>query len=458
MARSTSSLAASSGAAAAPRTDLQQLAERVMGLVKSRVEQAEVYAYDTASTPVDFEANRLKSLETKESRGIALRVVKDGRIGLASTTKLNDPALLVDQAVELAAFGAVATFELPGAINSSEVNVFDAATETLTVERMVALGEEMIELIRAYDSEILCEAGIRRLVENTVILNSRGGSGQYKKSSFAAIIGGQLIRGEDFLSVWEYDSACGPSVDQKALAQAAIRKFELSKHIAVARTRRQPVIFTPRGVASILWGPLSAALSGKAVYQGSSALSEKLGQQVFDPRLSVIEDSTVSGVPSSAPFDDEGVPTRRLPLLENGKVASFYYDLQAAGLAGKESTGNGYRSPESLPGPHTGTIFFEPGDVAFEQMVSGIEEGLIVESVTGNPGNVFSGDFSGNIQGGFKIENGKIAGRVKDTMVAGNIFQDMQQLGGIGSEAEWVYGQAKIHHLLFTELGVSTKS
>src|SRR5688500_14771477 len=138
--------------------DLQQLAEQVLGLVKSRVEQAEVYAYETASTPVDFEANRLKSLETKESRGLALRVVKDGRIGLASTTKLDDPALLVDQAVELAAFGALAKFELLGQIDSTEVNVFEAAAETYTVERMVALGEEMIELIRAYDSEILCEA------------------------------------------------------------------------------------------------------------------------------------------------------------------------------------------------------------------------------------------------------------------------------------------------------------
>jgi PmbA protein len=337
------------------------------------------------------------------------------------------------------------------------VDVFDAAAESISVERMVALGEEMIGLIRAYDSEILCEAGIRRLVETTIILNSRGGSGRYKKSSFACIVGGQLIRGEDFLNVWEYDSACGPTIDQKVLAEKAIDKFELSKTVVTAQTKRQPVIFTPRGVAGILWGPMSVALSGKSVYQGSSALSDKLGQQVFDPRLSVTEDSTVSGVPSSAPFDDEGVPTRRLPLVEKGSVANFYYDLQTAGLAGKESTGNGYRSPESLPGPHTGTIFFDPGDVPLEQMIGGIQEGLIVESVTGNAGNVFSGDFSGNIQGGFKIEKGKIAGRVKDTMVAGNIFQDMKQLGGISSETQWVYGQAKIPHLLFTELGVSTK-
>jgi len=445
-------------------SDLASVAQQVLDLVKSRVEQAEVYAYDTASTPVDFEANRLKSLETKQSRGLSLRVVKDGRIGLAATTKMGDPQLLVDQAIELSAFGAQARFQLPSSISSgasgsgNNVTVFDPAAEALSVEEMVSLGEEMIARIRAYDSEILCEAGVRRLTETTVLLNSRGGQGQYRKSSFALVIGGQLIRGEDFLNIWEYESACGPNIDQKALADAAIRKFELAKHVAKAQTKRQPVIFAPRGVAGILWGPMSAALSGKAVYQGSSALSEKLGQQVFDPRLTIVEDSTYSGVPSSSPFDDEGVPTRRLPLIQDGKVASFYYDLQTAGLAGKESTGNGYRSPESLPGPHTGTIFFEPGDTSIEQMISGIDEGLIVESVTGNAGNIFSGDFSGNIQGGFKIEKGQIAGRVKDTMIAGNIFQDMKQLGGISNVADWIYGQAKIPHILFSELGVSTKS
>jgi PmbA protein len=458
MATTVDKVTAARGGSASP--DLRDVAERVLDLVRGRVEQAEVYGYETGSTPVDFEANRLKSLETKESRGLALRVVKDGRIGLAATTRLDDPQFLADQAVELSPFGAEAKFVLPSKIDdrAGSVNVFDPAVEKLTVEQMVALGEEMIERLRRYDGDILCEAGVRRLTEKTVLLNSFGGQGAYRKSSFTLVVGGQLIRGEDFLSVWEYNSACGPTLNHKALAETAVEKFELAKTVVRAQTKRQPVIFTPRGVAGILWGPLATALSGRAVLQGNSALSDKLGQTVFDPRLSITEDSSTPDVPASSPFDDEGMPTRRLPLIEKGTVANFYYDLQTAGLAGKQSTGNGYRSPESLPGPHVGTVFMDPGDVSLEEMIAGIDEGLIVESVTGNAGNVFSGDFSGNIQGGFKIEKGKIAGRVKDTMIAGNIFQDMKQLGGISSEAEWIFGRAKIPHILFSELGVSTKS
>ena len=90
---------------------------------------------------------------------------------------------------------------------------------------------------------------------------------------------------------------------------------------------------------------------------------------------------------------------------------------------------------------------------------SDLEEGLLVESMTGTfAGNVFSGDFSGNVHIGFKVEHGKIVGRVKDTMVAGNIFADMKVLGGLSDVAEWVGGGVQSPHILFQSLGVSSKS
>ncbi len=437
---------------------LTSIAEQILDLAKGRVEQAEVYAFDTADTPVDFEANRLKALETNESRGVALRVVKDGRVGLATTTRLDELQSLVDTAVELAPFGAEAKFELPSSVTPTAVEVFDPGTEGLGVEEMAELGQEMIDRVLAYDGDILCEAGVRRHLQTTELLNSRGGHASYRKSSYTLIVGGQLIRGQDFLSVWEYESSCAPGLDHRALADAAVRKFDLSKHVEAVTTRRMPVIFTPRGVAFVLLRYLDVALSGRSVLQGSSALSEKRGHDVFDPRLTIVDDSTVSGVPGSAPFDDEGVPTRRLPLIERGVVRNFYYDLQTAGLAGTTSTGNGYRSATSLPSPSTGVLMIEPGEQTFDAMLAGIEEGLLVESTTGSPGNVYSGDFSGNIQGGFKIQHGKLVGRVKNTMVSGNVFTDMKALGGISSDAEWVGGRVMSPYLFFSDLGVSAKT
>lgn len=441
---------------------LDRVAAQLLDRAGGQVEQAEVYAYDTTSTPVDFEANRLKSLETKDTRGIALRVVRHGRIGLATTTRLRATADLdqvVADAVALSAFGAEARFDLPSRIDATPVDVFDPATEAITVEAMVDLGQRMIDHVRAYDGDILCEAGVRRAVETTVILNSRGGHGTYRKSSFALVIGGQLIRGQDFLSIWEYDTRCGIAIDGMALARAAAEKFEVAKPIATVRTGNLPVIFTPRGVASVLLSRFGVSLSGKSVLQGSSALSDKLGTAVFDPRLTIVDDGTISGVPGSSPFDDEGTPTSPLTLIDRGEIRAFYYDRQTAGLAGTATTGHGYRNPESLPGPSTSVVTIAPGTTPLAELIGGIEEGLLVESMTGTfAGNIFSGDFSGNVHVGFKVENGKVVGRVKDTMVAGNVFADMKDLGGLSDTAEWVGGGVRSPHVLFRSLGVSSKS
>ncbi len=440
---------------------LHDLAIQLLDRASGRVELAEVYAYDTTSTPVDFEANRLKSLETKDTRGIALRVVKDGRVGLATTTRLragSDLDQVVADAVALSVFGAEAKFDLPGHIVPTPVTIYDQATSDLTVETMVGLGQEMIDHVRAYDADILCEAGVRRAIESVVLVNSRGGEGAYRKSSYALVIGGQLIRDTDFLSIWEYDTQCGVTIDARALAEAAVRKFEMAKPIAQVRTARMPVIFTPRGVASVLLSRFGVSLSGKSVLQGSSALSEKRCETVFDARLSLADDATISGVSGAAPFDDEGTTTRRLELIRHGVVDAFYYDRQTAGLAGTETTGHGYRGAETLPSPSTSVVCIAPGDTPLSDMIGGIEEGLLIESMTGTfAGNIFSGDFSGNVHIGFKIEHGRIVGRVKDTMVAGNIFADMKDLGGLSDTAEWVGGSVRSPHILFRELGVSAK-
>jgi PmbA protein len=100
-----------------------------------------------------------------------------------------------------------------------------------------------------------------------------------------------------------------------------------------------------------------------------------------------------------------------------------------------------------------------PGSTSVDDLVGGVDEGLLVESMTGTfAGNVFSGDFSGNVHVGFKIEGGKIIGRVKDTMVAGNIFADMKELGGLSDRVEWVGGGVQSPHILFRSLGVASKS
>jgi len=431
--------------------------ELVLDLARRVAQEAEVYSITSTTTPVAFEANRLKQLHTKEVRGLALRVLVNGRIGLASTTRLDQPERLVETALEMARYGAQAYFTLPAQDNLPAVQVYDPALVDLPVEELVSMGQDLIDRVRSCDSTILCDANLKVTAKTISIINSQGARHTVRKTAIAVDIHANLIRGTDMLDVYEGASSCRLAVDLAGLAQKVIARIEQARQIATIPTRPMPVIFTPKGVAMALIQPLKLALSGKVVYQGASPLGDKLGQIVADPRFSLYDDGTVDWAVASTPFDDEGTPCRRTPLIENGRVCNFYYDLQTAGMAGKVSTGNGFRALESLPAPTPTSFLIATGDASLEDMLADIKDGLLVDQTMGAwSGNLISGEFSGNVHLGYRIEGGRLVGRVKDTMVAGNIFQALRELAGIGGEAEWVenvYTPA----LYFKSLGVASK-
>jgi len=435
---------------------MQNLARDILAKAKKIAATAEVFMVTSEETPVVFEANRLKSLQSKESRSISLRIFKDGRIGFASSNK-PDVDGLVRAAVETAQFGAPANFELPGPAAFPAVEIKDSEVEKVSLERMVSLGEEMISALTDHTPEILCEAGITRNTISISIANSSGLEATYDKSAFVVGIEGTVIHGSDMLFVGESESSCHPLLDTTNILNTVKLQLERASTQARVATGNLPVIFTPDGVASALIAPLMAAFNGKIVLEGASPLGNKIGQKVFDKKLNLYDDTTIAFQPSSRPFDDEGVSSRRLPLIEAGIPKNFLYDLKTAAMAHKESTGHGGRGG-GLPSPAPGAFVFDNGDVSPEDMMADIKEGLFIEHVMGaTQGNILGGDFSGNVLLGYKIENGKIAGRVKDTMVFGNVYELLKDIAAIGSDGRWLGGRFFTPSIYCPSLSVSSK-
>jgi PmbA protein len=431
--------------------------EDLLAQAKKSADAAEVFVVSLEETPVQFEANRLKHIQTKQSTSVALRIIKEGRVGYASTTDPNDIKRLVADAAETAQFGVQARFGLPEKTKYPEIAVFDSNVESIPVEKMIALGEELIALITKHTPDIICEAMVAKDIISFKLVNSSGGEASYKKSVFSLSLWGSLIRGMDMLFVGESQSSCHPITTPREVADVVLQQLELAKNQASAPTKQLPVIFTPRGVASAIIPSLAMAFNGKIVLQGASPIGNKLGQRVFDSKLSLWDDPTLAYRPNSRPADDEGVPSQRTPLIEGGRVANFFYDLQTAALANTKSTGNGNRNG-GLPSPSPTTLTIAPGEVSFDDMVSDIKEGLVIEQLMGaEQGNILGGDFSGNVLLGFKIENGKIVGRVKNTMVSGNVYQVLKEGISIGSRAEWVGGFVHTPHIYCPRLSVASK-
>jgi PmbA protein len=118
---------------------------------------------------------------------------------------------------------------------------------------------------------------------------------------------------------------------------------------------------------------------------------------------------------------------KRVPLVKKGEIKNFYYDLQTAGIAGVESTGNGLKvGLQSEPVPGISNLVMREGKVSFKEMIKDISEGIVIDQVLGlGQGNIISGAFSNNVQLGYKIEKGKIVGSKISICFCQKIIKDL---------------------------------
>lgn len=435
--------------------------ERLM----QQAEQAEVFEIQSEATKIGFEANRLKSFEVEETQGVAARVVVDGRLGFAAssdldaTARLNSPKSdkLIANALQSARHGDAIPFRFPGPQPGPLVQVYDAALAALPTDRLIEMGQEVIATVLEAEPEAHVNVDLERRVRRTTIRNSAGTEVTVEKAPLSIVVIVERVRGDDVVVLFEYFTTAVRDEEYRAFAQRIADKLRLAQRAATLASGRMPVLFSPSG-APVLGLPLLLGLNGKNIYRGISPMAGRLGERLFDEKLTVVDDPTLDGRPGSGSHDDEALPRQRRVLVDRGVLRSFIYDLKTAAQAGTEPTGHGERSLFSPPTPSFSNLILEGGNTPLADIIAGIEQGLLVESPLGlGQGNVISGAFSNNLSLAFKIEGGEIVGRVKDVSIAGDIYADLRRVEALSQEAEWVYGGLRLPYILLPELNVVTK-
>ena len=433
--------------------DLEELLDKARKISQG----AEVFHLLHRDEPVHFEANRVKLVETRESSGVALRIIKDGKIGFCSTSDFTDPDGLINKALEMVSFGPEARLGFPSYCGFPQVEVYDADTEAVSMEDMINLGQTAIDRLRAHSPDLLCDAGVAKGVSTVTILNTNGGYATYTKSGFSVFIHGTIVKDTDMLFVSDGESWCRPVLDTSRIEGSIRDQLDLSKSIVPAPVGQVPVVFTPRGLAGAILSPLLSGFSGRTVLQGASPLVGKLDERLLDESFSMWDEPTFPYAPGSRMCDDEGIPTRRLPLIDKGVITSFFYDLQTAAQAGTESTGSAHRGVSSLPSPGSSVVMFGEGDASYGDMIADIKDGLVVERLLGaGQSNILGGDFNANVLLGFRVKAGNVIGRVKNTVISGNVYNVLKSIEAIEKERHWVGGSLMAPALYLNGVSVAT--
>ena len=427
--------------------------DRVLARARGNVDNADALWRRQERTAVAFESGRLKAAGVSEEAGLNLRVVSKGRMGVAGTTAAApDPVALLERARASAELGEMVELAFPDSSPESlpPIPTFFDRTAAASLDDLIRMGKLLVERLARPDCQI--NVAVEREIADTAVGNTAGARGEYRATGIAVAVDITRIAGDDVLMV--YDQHVGADMPGDADLETLVRSVETrltaALKVVTPPEGALPVVFTPAGLAAVVL-PLEQALSGKTVLQGSSPLAGKVGETLFDQRLSIIDDPLTPGRPLSRPVDDECVPSHATGLVEHGKVGRFVYDLETAARARTQSTGNGRRGIFGKPHiGYTNILFYGTDGVGTQYappppyalgggLIGDIDDGLIVDDLIGvGQGNVISGAFSHPVGLAYRVQRGEVTGRVKDAAVAGNVYDLLKKIGGFGADGRWL--------------------
>ena len=369
-----------------------------------------------------FSGKRLMGTNSNSGLGYSMDVIIDGRMGSASANDLDDFDNILARAMEMAHIGSAvhfAAYPAPG--EYVEVQTCCPRTEAITRQELIDAGRAISKGLRAHSRKIHVESGGSRSVSQSLLMTSGGVCHETRSTHWGLHGGGQRTKGTDMLHFgagrgWQ---ELNDLWDPQYIIDRAIRDLTLAKRIVPAPSGHMPLLLDP-GILGAFLSPGTDGINGRTVAMGGSPLADKIGEMILDPVFTIIDNPHRDFSGSASSMDGDGVPTARHTVVDRGVLKMFLYDLDTAAMVGVEPTGNGGCRPRGIE--------ILPGEKTHEELMDSIDEGIYVKGMLGfGQGNIASGDFSANISPGYLVRKGEIVGRVKDTMIAGNLLELMKQ-------------------------------
>ena len=432
--------------------DLQQLAtDIVTKAVKAGATDAEVTIREGDEFSTVVRMGEVEMLKESGSRGMGLRVLVASENGhrVASTSTSDFSAEGVEHLVRGALALAQVTSEDPfaGLADTDEFGKLDGDLELYHEDVYSLETAERIECARRAEAAAL--AADTRITNSDggsfdaasgrkIFANSRGFSGEYRASS-CSISASPIALGKNGEMQRDYWYTYARSLKKLATpesvgieaARRTLRRLDARR----VKTQQVPIVFAPE-IARSLIGAIFDAASGDSIYRGASFFAGKLGEQVADKSVTVIDDHTIVGGYGTSPFDGEGLPSRRTVIVERGVLTNYLLNTYTGRKLGMKSTGNAARGLAGNPGIGSGNLFLVAGSETPQEILGGVQSGLYVTELMGQGVNMVTGDYSRGASGQW-IENGELAYPVQEITIAGNLKDIFRNITAIGNDLEF---------------------
>ncbi len=411
--------------------------EQLMDIARKSADQVELYSRAVSVDSVNFENGKLKDIDSKLLSGVSLRVFKGGKLGIAYTQNLVDREALVQNALVSWQGGVEAGYDLPTTSKLPQLDSYDSAIGKLTNTQMV---DECARVSAAIVARTTSQVNVtaERATLTIRVLNSEGTdlSAQFSRYNCQAAA---LFPGS-YASIAQNQEGRKFEAFPDGMIEYITNTYNAALKEVKPAGGRMNVLFVPMALHALTWR-LREGTNARNIYEKTSRLKDQSGKKVLSEKLTIINEPLNDQLPGARAFDDEGTPCRNLPLFQAGVLKSFYCDLCYGRKLGLSPTGNGFRvDTTTRPVPTLEHLTIRPGDKSFADLIGMMKKGIIVGGAIGaHSGNILNGDYSIGLAPGIYVDNGVIAGRVKDAMVAGNVYETMQNVLAIEDTVHSAY-------------------
>jgi PmbA protein len=401
-----------------------------------------VYSAD-ASESIQIRLGKLEDVERSESEHIGLRAFVGTRSASIGSSDLGDAAL--DELAERAVAMARSAPEDPYAGLAPEALLTKGPFPALDMEdpaepnpqalrELAAMAEDAARAVPGVTNSEGGGASAGRGV--FALATSTGFSGAYATTSHglsASVVAGEgsgMQRDFGWRSARHAVDLPTPQFIGELAGTRAVARLNPGR----LKSGPMPVVFAPR-IGGTLIGHLINAMAGASIARRASFLLDRLGEQLFDSGVTVVEDPHRPRGLRSRPFDGEGLATRPRNLVEQGRITSWLLESASARQLGMEPTGHASRGHGGAPGVSVGNVHLGAGSASPEALMADIKDGIYVTELIGQGINGVTGDYSRGASG-FRIVDGQLAGPVAEFTIAGNLL-DMFAALTPANDLEW---------------------
>jgi TldD protein len=415
-------------------------------------EFADLFFEQTRSIVIICEEDRIEKVVSGLDRGVGLRILFDGRTIYSFTNQVSEEPLF-ELAKRIGRFvkeeregGRVNLAHRDQPLLSSH-QILNSPLILMKHPEGLSIGEKVSAVKRANDAARKLDHRVRQV---KVLYRD------FTQTLFIGNSQGVLVEGERVGTIFSVQvvSANGDRVQTgyepvggtmgfelfdlhppERVAEVATKRSLLMLGARKAPMGRMTVVLSSEAGGTMIHEAIGHGLEADLAQQELSVYSKKIGEKVASPLITVVDDPTLPNKRGSYAFDDEGVPSQRTVLVDEGILKGYLYDRLTALKDGVESTGNGRReSYQDKPIPRMSNTLIVPGKTRPEEIIRSVEKGLFVKKMGGGQVNTVNGDFVFEVSEGYLIEKGSVTEPVRGAILTGNGPQILKEIDMVGDD------------------------